>query len=136
MCEPLGSASSKPAAIVVDDIQPIASTSSYSNYITSNQLKYSEIKLYKSVAKMQVELNRCKKAKAGLVQRHSAYFVSGNMAPRKKLTEEEKKRRRREQKKQSMRRARAKLDDTAIEERRRKDRERFTGYLGGKSSDP
>nr|XP_049704773.1 uncharacterized protein LOC126056285 [Helicoverpa armigera] len=95
---PLGSASSKPEAIVVDDIQPTASTSSYSNYITSiarkpsvipvpyklqptttkmcntdafksNQLNYSEIELYKSVAKMQVKLNRCKKAKARLVQR-------------------------------------------------------------------
>lgn len=41
------------------------------------------------------------------------------------LSDEEKKKRRREQKKMSMRRARAKLDATAIEERRQKDRERY-----------
>ncbi|KAJ8722265.1 hypothetical protein PYW08_004667 [Mythimna loreyi] len=44
---------------------------------------------------------------------------------RTQLTDEEKKIRRREQKKLSMRRARAKLDATAIEERRRKERERY-----------
>ncbi|CAF4947295.1 unnamed protein product [Pieris macdunnoughi] len=42
-----------------------------------------------------------------------------------KLSEEEKKKRRREQKKLSMRRARSKLDAVALEERRKKDRERY-----------
>ncbi|CAB3223850.1 unnamed protein product [Arctia plantaginis] len=45
--------------------------------------------------------------------------------PRVQLSEEEKKARRREQKKMSMRRARAKLGAVALEERRRKDRERY-----------
>ena len=41
------------------------------------------------------------------------------------LSEEEKKRRRREQKKLSIRRARAKMDEAALEERRKQDRERY-----------
>ncbi|CAB3257455.1 unnamed protein product [Arctia plantaginis] len=45
--------------------------------------------------------------------------------PRVQLSEEEKKARRREQKKMIMRRARAKLGAVALEERRRKDRERY-----------
>ncbi|CAG9787360.1 unnamed protein product [Diatraea saccharalis] len=44
---------------------------------------------------------------------------------RKNLTEEQKKMRRREQKKLSSRRARAKMDETALEERRKKDREKY-----------
>ncbi|KAL4720148.1 hypothetical protein ACJJTC_011325 [Scirpophaga incertulas] len=44
---------------------------------------------------------------------------------RSNLSDEEKKKRRREQKKLSMRRARAKLDVASLEERRRKDRERY-----------
>lgn len=44
---------------------------------------------------------------------------------RLQLSDEEKKKRRREQKKLSMRRAREKLDATSVEERRRKDRERY-----------
>lgn len=45
---------------------------------------------------------------------------------RLQLSDEEKKKRRREQKKLSMRRNRAKLDAASIEERRRKDRERYS----------
>lgn len=43
---------------------------------------------------------------------------------RVRLSDEEKKKRRLEQKKNSIRRARAKMSEEAIEERRRKDRER------------
>lgn len=56
-------------------------------------------------------------------------FVSAIMSrsnrSKLQLSDEEKKKRRREQKKMSMRRARAKLDATAIEERRQKDRARY-----------
>lgn len=42
-----------------------------------------------------------------------------------KLSEEDKKKRRREQRMLSMRRARARMDEAAIAERRQKDRERY-----------
>ncbi|XP_072945537.1 uncharacterized protein [Epargyreus clarus] len=45
--------------------------------------------------------------------------------PKVQLSDEDKKKRRREQKKMSMRRARAKMDAISIEERRKKDRERY-----------
>ncbi|CAG9786535.1 unnamed protein product [Diatraea saccharalis] len=60
---------------------------------------------------------------------HEIHIVLGKMPhtsrSRSNLSEEEKKKRRREQKKLSMRRARAKMDTAALEERRRKDRERY-----------
>ncbi|XP_062532769.1 uncharacterized protein LOC134198688 isoform X1 [Bombyx mori] len=53
------------------------------------------------------------------------YMMPRSSRSRLQLSEEQKKKRRREQKKLSMRRARSKLDSVALEERRKKDRERY-----------
>ncbi|CAH0399781.1 unnamed protein product [Chilo suppressalis] len=60
---------------------------------------------------------------------HTTWFGLGTMPrqsrSRSNLSEEEKTKRRREQKKINIRRARAKIDEAALEERRKKDRERY-----------